>query len=99
MSYFKKCAYLRFNSENGHNNIVCAVAPFHVLFVPHVPCHMSQALEPETLIPLALAGERTKVVLAGDHMQMDPPCATPPLHAGTTPSVHTLMHSVPHLQV
>jgi superfamily I DNA and/or RNA helicase len=34
----------------------------------------AQALEPETLIPLVLAGERTKVILAGDHMQMDPPC-------------------------
>ena len=33
-----------------------------------------QALESEALIPLILAGEGSKVVLAGDHMQMDPPC-------------------------
>ena len=33
----------------------------------------TQALEAETLVPLSLANERTKIVLAGDHMQMDPP--------------------------
>ena len=32
-----------------------------------------QALESECIVPLCLAGEHTKVVLAGDHMQMDPP--------------------------
>lgn len=29
-----------------------------------------QAIEPETLIPLALADEHTKVVIAGDHLQV-----------------------------
>ena len=29
-----------------------------------------QALEPEALIPLALAGPNTKVVFTGDHMQV-----------------------------
>ncbi|XP_022809791.1 uncharacterized protein LOC111346790 [Stylophora pistillata] len=32
----------------------------------------AQALEPEALIPLALAGPNTKVVFTGDHMQMSP---------------------------
>ena len=32
-----------------------------------------QALESETLIPLSLANQNTKIVLAGDHMQLDPP--------------------------
>lgn len=32
-----------------------------------------QALESETLIPLSLANSQTKIVLAGDHMQLDPP--------------------------
>lgn len=32
-----------------------------------------QALESETLIPLCLASPKTKIVLAGDHMQLDPP--------------------------
>ena len=36
-----------------------------------------QALESETLIPLILANDTTKVVLAGDHMQLDPPCYSP----------------------
>lgn len=31
-----------------------------------------QALEPEALTPLALAGPNTKVVFTGDHMQMSP---------------------------
>ena len=30
----------------------------------------AQALEPEALIPLALAGQNTKVVFTGDHMQV-----------------------------
>jgi hypothetical protein len=37
----------------------------------------AQALESETLIPLILANDTTKVVLAGDHMQLDPPCYSP----------------------
>ena len=32
-----------------------------------------QALESEALIPLCLANAQTKIVLAGDHMQLDPP--------------------------
>lgn len=32
-----------------------------------------QALESEALIPLCLANSQTKIVLAGDHMQLDPP--------------------------
>ncbi|XP_064420251.1 3'-5' exoribonuclease HELZ2 [Latimeria chalumnae] len=32
----------------------------------------AQMLEPEALIPLTLAGNRTRIVLAGDHMQMTP---------------------------
>ncbi|XP_046366711.2 probable helicase with zinc finger domain isoform X1 [Haliotis rufescens] len=32
----------------------------------------AQALESETLIPLAMAGESTRIVLAGDHMQLSP---------------------------
>ncbi|XP_033113754.1 helicase with zinc finger domain 2-like [Anneissia japonica] len=31
-----------------------------------------QALEPQTIMPLALANEKTCVVLAGDHLQMSP---------------------------
>lgn len=30
----------------------------------------AQALESETLIPLSLAGRTTKIILAGDHMQV-----------------------------
>ena len=30
-------------------------------------------MESETLIPLSLANAQTKIVLAGDHMQLDPP--------------------------
>lgn len=32
----------------------------------------AQALECETLIPLALGGEKTRIVLAGDHLQISP---------------------------
>ncbi|XP_062616187.1 probable helicase with zinc finger domain isoform X1 [Saccostrea cucullata] len=32
----------------------------------------AQALESETLIPLSLAGRTTKIILAGDHMQLNP---------------------------
>lgn len=32
----------------------------------------AQAMECEAIMPLALAGETTKIVLAGDHMQMSP---------------------------
>lgn len=32
----------------------------------------AQALECETLIPLSMAGENTRIVLAGDHMQISP---------------------------
>uniref|UniRef100_A0A8W7Q209 AAA+ ATPase domain-containing protein n=1 Tax=Anopheles coluzzii TaxID=1518534 RepID=A0A8W7Q209_ANOCL len=32
----------------------------------------AQAMECEAIMPLALAGERTRIVLAGDHMQMSP---------------------------
>ncbi len=34
---------------------------------------LCQALESEALIPLSLANAQTKIVLAGDHMQLDPP--------------------------
>ena len=32
-----------------------------------------KALESESLIPLCLATSMTKIVLAGDHLQLDPP--------------------------
>lgn len=32
----------------------------------------AQAMECEAIMPLALAGEKTRIVLAGDHMQMSP---------------------------
>ena len=34
---------------------------------------LPQALEPESIIPLVMASSSTKIVLAGDHMQLDPP--------------------------
>eukprot|EP00731_Ephydatia_muelleri_P025024 Em0017g107a len=37
----------------------------------------AQALEAECLIPLCLANSKTKVILAGDHMQLDPPVYSP----------------------
>lgn len=40
-------------------------------------CTHTQALESEAIIPLCLAGRHTKIVLAGDHMQMDPPVFSP----------------------
>ncbi len=40
----------------------------------HTP---SQALESEAIIPLTMAGPNTKIILAGDHMQMDPPVHSP----------------------
>lgn len=39
-------------------------------FTPPPPPLPTQALESETLIPLTIANERTKIVLAGDHMQV-----------------------------
>ena len=38
----------------------------------HTRTH-TQALESESIIPLCLANNHTKIVLAGDHMQLDPP--------------------------
>ena len=35
----------------------------------------AQAMECETILPLALAGDHTRIVLAGDHMQVRP-CST-----------------------
>ena len=37
----------------------------------------AQALETEAIIPLVLADKRTRVVLAGDHMQMEPTITSP----------------------
>ena len=34
---------------------------------------LAQALEPESIIPLVMASSASKIVLAGDHMQLDPP--------------------------
>ena len=44
----------------------------HGIFTHILIDEAAQALEPEALIPLALAGPNTKVVLTGDHMQVVP---------------------------
>ncbi|XP_020604461.1 helicase with zinc finger domain 2-like isoform X3 [Orbicella faveolata] len=44
----------------------------HGFFTHILVDEAAQALEPEALIPLALAGPNTKVVFTGDHMQMGP---------------------------
>ena len=38
---------------------------------------MLQALETEAIIPLCLADDETKVILAGDYMQLVPPVYSP----------------------
>ena len=43
---------------------------FHGFFTHILVDEAAQALEPETLTPLFLAGPTTKVVLTGDHMQV-----------------------------
>ena len=42
----------------------------HGFFTHILVDEAAQALEPEALIPLALAGPHTKVVFTGDHMQV-----------------------------
>ena len=42
----------------------------HGFFTHILVDEAAQALEPEALIPLALAGPNTKVVFTGDHMQV-----------------------------
>ncbi|KAJ1529194.1 hypothetical protein ONE63_005999 [Megalurothrips usitatus] len=37
----------------------------------------AQAMECEAIMPLAMAGERTRIVLAGDHMQLNPELFSP----------------------
>ncbi|KAK3911193.1 putative helicase with zinc finger domain [Frankliniella fusca] len=37
----------------------------------------AQAMECEAIMPLAVAGERTRIVLAGDHMQLNPELFSP----------------------
>ena len=43
----------------------------HGFFTHILMDEAAQALEPEALIPLALAGPNTKVVFTGDHMQVN----------------------------
>ena len=47
-------------------SIACVPGFFTHIFIDEA----AQALECETLIPLALANEKTRVVLAGDHLQV-----------------------------
>ena len=51
---------------------------FHRGFFSHILIdEAAQALETETLTPLTLAGNNTKVVFTGDHMQVYDLCASP----------------------
>lgn len=46
-------------------------------FVHIVVDESGQAMEPELLVPLSLAGPHTTVVLAGDHCQLGPSIRSP----------------------
>ncbi|XP_028391336.1 uncharacterized protein LOC114516141 isoform X3 [Dendronephthya gigantea] len=71
------------NVIRDHNVIITTLATARVLweyyqdgklrFTHILVDEAAQALEPECLIPLVMADENTKIVLAGDHKQMSPP--------------------------
>ena len=60
--------------QNSHYNFLFQFV-LHILHTPYM--YMMQALEPESIIPLVMANTMTKIVLAGDHMQLDPPVYSP----------------------
>ncbi|XP_043945796.1 helicase with zinc finger domain 2 [Protopterus annectens] len=77
----KKFMYPNRETVHSHRIIVTTTMAARFLQILKLPCNYfshilldeaSQMLECEALVPLALAGDRTRVVLAGDHMQMTP---------------------------
>lgn len=53
--------------------------PFLILgFFTHILLdEAAQAMECEAIMPLAMAGDKTRIVLAGDHMQLNPELFSP----------------------
>ena len=67
--------YLKVELAECQNYVLVVVFIFLLFLSPDCFSHIlldesAQAMECETIMPLALAGPMTRVVLAGDHMQV-----------------------------